>query len=83
MMMFVLSGCLLFYRQKQGTTHGDSILIQGLPNGLALEFERSDATRRLRLVLSEILFINSQVSFSVRISNKKSVTCKLLFVRSN
>ena len=34
-----------------------SILIQNLALGPALEFERSDATRRLRLVLSELLVI--------------------------
>ncbi|KAK5638910.1 hypothetical protein RI129_013205 [Pyrocoelia pectoralis] len=48
-------------RQKSGTTQHDSILISNLPNGLALEYERSDMTRRLRLVLSELLFIQSQI----------------------
>lgn len=48
-------------RQKIGTTQNDSILIGSLPNGLALEYERSDMTRRLRLVLSELLFIQSQI----------------------
>lgn len=48
-------------RQKLGSSQSDSILIQSLQNGLALEFERSDSTRRLRLVLSELLFISSQI----------------------
>ncbi|KAB0790954.1 hypothetical protein PPYR_02754 [Photinus pyralis] len=48
-------------RQKSCTTQHDSILISNLPNGLALEYERSDMTRRLRLVLSELLFIQSQI----------------------
>lgn len=48
-------------RQKSGTVQSDSILISNLPNGLALEYERSDMTRRLRLVLSELLFIQSQI----------------------
>lgn len=50
-----------FYRQKQGSSVTDSVLVQ-VPNGLALEFERTDSTRRLRLVLYEILMIQSQVS---------------------
>ncbi|KAG8239355.1 hypothetical protein J437_LFUL018609, partial [Ladona fulva] len=48
-------------RQKIGTTQQDSLLVQSLQSSMALEFERSDSTRRLRLVLSEILFIQSQV----------------------
>ncbi|RZF41357.1 hypothetical protein LSTR_LSTR000071 [Laodelphax striatellus] len=48
-------------RQKFGSAHTDSFLIQSLQNGLALEFERSDSTRRLRLVLSELLFVQAQV----------------------
>ena len=32
-----------------------------LPNGLALEFERSDAARRIRLILSQLLFVVSEV----------------------
>lgn len=44
-----------------GSVQSDSILAQSLQSGLALEFERSDSTRRLRLVLSEILFIASQI----------------------
>lgn len=39
----------------------DSILAQSLQSALILEFERSDANRRIRLVLSEILFIASQI----------------------
>lgn len=48
-------------RQKAGNSQSDSVLIHNLQNGLALEFERSDCTRRLRLVLSELLFIQSQL----------------------
>ncbi|KAF5306212.1 hypothetical protein FQR65_LT18603 [Abscondita terminalis] len=48
-------------RQKSSTSQHDSVLISNLPNGLALEYERSDMTRRLRLVLSELLFIQSQI----------------------
>ncbi|XP_051176498.1 integrator complex subunit 2 [Leptopilina boulardi] len=48
-------------RQKIGNSQCDSILAQSLQSGLALEFERSEASRRIRLVLSEILFISSQI----------------------
>jgi integrator complex subunit 2 len=48
-------------RQKLGNREQDSILIQNLPNGVAVEFERTEVTRRLRLILSEVLFIMSQV----------------------
>ncbi|KAL4223618.1 Integrator complex subunit 2 [Mactra antiquata] len=48
-------------RSKVGSSHTDSVLISQLQNGLALEFEHSDSARRIRLLLSEILFILSQV----------------------
>ena len=41
----------------------DSVLIQSLPQGHALEFERSDPTRKLRLLLSELLVLVAQVNF--------------------
>lgn len=52
----------LFYRTKLGGNQSESILISQLQNGVALEFERSDPPRRLRLLLSELLFVSSQVS---------------------
>jgi len=42
-------------RQKVGSASTDSVLISNLSSGPSLEFERSDATRKLRLVLSELL----------------------------
>ena len=44
-------------RSKLGVSSGESILISNLSLSPALEFERYDATRRLRLVLSELLAI--------------------------
>ncbi|KAI1291959.1 Integrator complex subunit 2 [Halotydeus destructor] len=46
-------------RQKMGVMPGDSVLISSLTDGLALEFERSDGIRKLRLVLSEFFAIQS------------------------
>lgn len=40
---------------------GESALISSSPNGLALDFERSDSARRLRLFLSELLSVMAQV----------------------
>jgi len=42
-------------RSKVGSASTDSVLISNLSSGPSLEFERSDATRKLRLVLSELL----------------------------
>ncbi|XP_054712295.1 integrator complex subunit 2-like [Uloborus diversus] len=44
-----------------GPSGGESVLISSCPNGLALEFERSDAARRLRLFLSELISVMVQV----------------------
>lgn len=49
-------------RRKAGGNAGTSVLVENLQNGLALEYERSEPSRRLRLVLSELLRIMSQVS---------------------
>ncbi|XP_053643818.1 integrator complex subunit 2 isoform X2 [Cherax quadricarinatus] len=49
-------------RQKLGGgNQNESVLVQNLANGLALEFECSDPTRRLRLLLSEILLVMAQI----------------------
>ncbi|XP_064461086.1 integrator complex subunit 2-like [Ornithodoros turicata] len=51
-------------RIKLGVHPGDSILASSLQNSLALEFERSDAARKLRLVLSELLSFIAQTKDS-------------------
>ena len=51
-------------RRKVGGSATGSVLVESLQNGLALEFERSEPSRRLRLVLSELLRIMNQVSFA-------------------
>ncbi len=48
-------------RVKAGGNQSESQLISQLQHGLALEFERSDPARKLRLLLSELLFVMTQV----------------------
>ena len=52
-------------RSKMGSAAADSILVPSLNLAPALEFERSDATRRLRLVLSELIVIMGQVGYNM------------------
>ncbi|CAH0382391.1 unnamed protein product [Bemisia tabaci] len=49
-------------RQKIGNSQAESILAQNIESGIALDYERGDSVRRLRLVLSELLFIQSKIS---------------------
>lgn len=48
-------------RAKMGGSPTESLLIAQLEQGIALEFERCDAARKLRLLLSEVLFIMYQM----------------------
>ncbi|KAL7289015.1 hypothetical protein TKK_0016972 [Trichogramma kaykai] len=49
-------------RAKKDTAHSDSILVPPTPASTVLmEFERSDANRRIRLVLTEIIYIGAQL----------------------
>lgn len=49
-------------RQKGVVLQNDSILIGNLTNtSMALEYERSDMTRRLSILLGELLYIQSQI----------------------
>ncbi|XP_063838834.1 integrator complex subunit 2 [Ostrinia nubilalis] len=49
-------------RQKSGSQCTESFLVQSIVNGIASDFEQSDSTRRVRLVLSEILQMQAQLS---------------------
>ena len=51
----------MFNRAKLGGIQTESIFISQLQQSVALEFERSDAAHKLRLLLSELLFVMSQV----------------------
>ena len=48
-------------RQKIGNSSQDSAQFHGLQNGVALAFERADVTRKVRIVLSELFYIQSQI----------------------
>jgi len=50
-----------YFRAKLGGNQTESPIIASLSQGIALEFERSDAAKKLRLMLSELLFILQQV----------------------
>lgn len=52
---------LFISRQKVGTNQQDSAQFHGLENGSALGFERADVTRKVRVVLSELFYIQSQI----------------------
>lgn len=53
---------LYYFRQKNGSENTESFLIQNIVNGIANDFEQSDSARRLRLVLSELLQMQSQLN---------------------
>ena len=61
-------------RSKVGSSSSESVLISGLNLAPALEFERSDATRRLRLVLSELLAIMGSLNKEESSSNSSSTS---------
>ena len=61
-------------RSKLGASSSESILISNLSLSPALEFERSDATRRLRLVLSELLAIMGNINKETGDGNPTSST---------
>ncbi|XP_038222406.1 integrator complex subunit 2 [Zerene cesonia] len=49
-------------RQKNGSQNTESFLIQNIVNGIANDFEQSDSARRVRLVLSELLQMQAQLT---------------------
>ena len=63
-------------KKAGGGANAPSVLVESLDHGMALEFERSEPSRRLRLILSEILRIVSQVSFMV--DNKTLPPCSMI-----
>jgi hypothetical protein len=53
---------LIFSRGKVTGPQTESVLIMQLTKALTHEFEQSDAARRIRLILSQLLFVVSEVS---------------------
>lgn len=51
----------VYFRLKMGNNQSESVLISQLENSVILEFEKTDADRKLRLLLSELLFVMSKV----------------------
>ncbi len=52
---------LINSRQKVGCTSQDTAQFHNLPNGVLLGFERAEPTRKVRIVLSELFYIQSQI----------------------
>lgn len=52
----------LNFSQKNGSQATESFLIQNIVNGIANDFEQSDSARRVRLVLSELLQMQAQLT---------------------
>jgi hypothetical protein len=71
---------LIFSRTKVGTSQTESVLISQLQTGLAMEFERSDHARRIRLLLSELLFVASQVNSFVLVQRSNHMTHVSVFL---
>jgi len=64
---FVISYIVFRFRAKLSGSQTENPIIASLPQGIALEFERSDAARKLRFMLSELLFIMYQVFVNSRL----------------
>uniref|UniRef100_A0A182PAA8 Integrator complex subunit 2 n=1 Tax=Anopheles epiroticus TaxID=199890 RepID=A0A182PAA8_9DIPT len=49
-------------RQKIGYTTQDSAQFHSLPNGIVMGFERADGTNKVRVVLSELFYLQAQIN---------------------
>lgn len=52
---------LLCFRLKNGSQCTETFLIQSINNGITNDFEQSDSSRRVRLVISELLLMQAQL----------------------
>ena len=55
---------IIIFRKKTPGQPTESLFISQLEQSVALEFERSDAAKKLRLLVSELLFIRDQIKDS-------------------
>lgn len=65
-------------RQKIGYTQQDSAQFHGLQNGVVLGFERADVSRKVRVVLSELFYIQAQILESNQMGTQKNMTDNVL-----
>ncbi|VVC92951.1 unnamed protein product [Leptidea sinapis] len=67
-------------RLKNGSQCTESFLVQNLINGIANDFEQSDSARRVRLVLSELLQMQAQLTeYNLNKSSESSIKPSELF----
>lgn len=59
-------------RQKIGPTQQDSGQFHGLQNGVVLGFERADVSRKVRIVLSELFYLQAQIAEQNMVAAQKS-----------
>lgn len=52
---------IIYDRQKISNSNQDSAQFHALQSGAALGYERADVTRKVRIVLSELFYIQSQI----------------------
>ncbi|KFB40539.1 AGAP003033-PA-like protein [Anopheles sinensis] len=65
-------------RQKIGYTTQDSAQFHSLPNGIVMGFERADGTNKVRVVLSELFYLQAQINeLAAQASLQKSSSSEL------
>lgn len=71
-----MSNIFIQNRQKVGYTQQDSGEFHGLTSGVILGFERADATRKVRIVLSELFYIQAQIIEQSQHQQKSEIVIK-------
>uniref|UniRef100_A0A336MQH9 CSON004873 protein n=1 Tax=Culicoides sonorensis TaxID=179676 RepID=A0A336MQH9_CULSO len=60
-------------RQKIGYTQQDSAQFHNLPNGVVLGFEKADVSQKVRIVLSELFYIQAQIQELNQMGTQKTL----------